>query len=89
MLNSFIYIILSFILLSSSIYPQEIAIITKQNGTIKYKKETSRSFKNKIFAILDNANFENRRKLCVHILRGVVLFYSNTYLKLIPFYVQM
>ena len=48
MLNSFLYIILSFIILSSSIYAQEIAIITKQNGTIKYKKETSRSFKNKI-----------------------------------------
>jgi len=48
MLNSFLYIILSFILLLSSIYTQEIAIITKQNGTAKYKKDTSQVFKNKI-----------------------------------------
>ena len=48
MLNSFLYIILSFIVLLSSIYTQEIAIITKQNGTAKYKKDTSQVFKNKI-----------------------------------------
>ena len=47
-MNSFLYIIVSFIILSFSVYAQEIAIVTKQNGTIKHKKETSKSFKNKV-----------------------------------------
>ena len=47
-MNSFIYIVLSFIVLSSSICAQEIAIITKQNGTVKYKKDTSQLFKNRM-----------------------------------------
>ena len=48
MLNSFIYIILSFIFLLSSVSAEEIAIVTKKNGDVKYKKNTLKLFKNKI-----------------------------------------
>ena len=48
MLNNFIYIIFYFIFFLSCIYTQEIAVITKQNGSVKYKKDASRLFKNKI-----------------------------------------
>ena len=48
MLNRITYNILSFIFLLSFVSLQEIAIITKQDGIVKYKKEKSESFQNKI-----------------------------------------
>ena len=48
MLNRIAYNILSFIFLLSFVSLQEIAIITKQDGIVKYKKEKSESFQNKI-----------------------------------------
>jgi len=48
MLNKFIYIILFSTFFLSSVSAEEIAIVTKKNGSVKYKKNTSKSFKNKI-----------------------------------------
>ena len=49
MLNSYIYTIICFILLSHSIFAQEeIAIVTKKNGDVKYKGDSATLFKNKV-----------------------------------------
>ncbi len=48
MSNRFIYNISFYFILLSFAFLEEIAIITKQNGSVKYKKETSELFKNKI-----------------------------------------
>ena len=48
MLNKFFSIILSFIIYFSFLNAQEIAVVTKKNGIVKYKKDSSKIFKNRI-----------------------------------------
>ena len=46
--NSRYIILFFFIFLLSFFNAQEIAVVTKKNGAVKYKKDSSRVFKNKI-----------------------------------------
>ena len=54
-MNKIKYII-SFLLLYSLLFQNEVAIVTKNNGDVKYKKETSKRFTNKINSGLELFN---------------------------------